>query len=88
MTVKEAQKELISRALVFGDDRQIEALAVLRKVEDCKEAILGCEYVYEHLACGKSDLMDCDCIDKWDMWDGDEDGIIGAALLAAKKTKK
>lgn len=42
MTVAEAKKEL-SRPLVFGDAEQIKARDILRKFDDCEEAMRACK---------------------------------------------
>jgi hypothetical protein len=59
MTPAEA-KETLGGKLVFGDDAQIEAVRFLENAAECKEAILGCENVEEHLNCEWIDAY-CDC---------------------------
>jgi hypothetical protein len=82
MTLTEARK-ILKPPLIFGNDAQIKAARFIEQVEECKEAILACDYVDEHLACNLSALLDCDCIEKW--YDEDKPNICIEALKEAKK---
>ena len=92
MTVDEARK-LLKVPLVFGNPTQIAARDLLREVDDCKEALLDCEY--DHFAeevRGKKwrrAVRLCECVMKWAPESEEERGgdwsIIDAAIAEALK---
>jgi len=92
MTITEARK-LLAAPLTFGSETQIAARNLLREVDDCKEAILDCEY--DHFADGvrgktwRRAVRLCDCVDKWAPECEEERGgdwsIVDAAIAEALK---
>lgn len=81
MTLAKA-RAILKPPLVFGNAEQIKAVRFMEQVEECKERILACENVDEHIVCKWIYARNCDCNYKFD------DEIVKGALSTIKYERR
>jgi hypothetical protein len=87
MTVTEARK-LLNTPLVFGNPSQILARDILREVDDCKNAMLACDFDHFRTALNSEKsrraIRFCECVEPWQPDECSDDwSIVDAAIVAA-----